>query len=222
LECGDRGIGRRGPPVLTPPECGRARREHASDIRLYYPCVIADRRIVRRDFCFRFSRSVLSLLLVPQKAASAAGSEAGMDCGTALAKQARLHPYGEALRRRIFARPRAPAPAAEGRVGEKSGSQSGFGRKPLKSLDSWKKEAWISLPLALNFLPKDLDFPSPGFENPSAHSVKYSRLTWNSPHLSRSSSSAGPARHPFSAREAPAVQDVNAIAIVLGRGARPL
>ena len=51
-------------------------------------------------------------------------SEAGMDCGTALAKQARLSPYREALRRRIFARPRALAPAAEGRVGEKSGSQS--------------------------------------------------------------------------------------------------
>ena len=39
----------------------------------------------------------------------------GMDCGTALAKQARLNPCGEALRRRVFARPRAPAPAAEGR-----------------------------------------------------------------------------------------------------------
>jgi len=34
------------------------------------------------------------------------------------AMQARLSPCGEALRRRIFARPRALAPAAEGRVGE--------------------------------------------------------------------------------------------------------
>jgi len=94
-------------------------------------------------------------------------------CGTALAKQARLHPRGEALRRRIFARPRAPAPAAEGRVGENSGSRFGFARKPLKRPDSRKKEAWNSLPLALNFLPNDLDFPSPGFENPSTHFVKY-------------------------------------------------
>jgi len=100
-----------------------------------------------------------------------------MDCGTALAKEARLNPYGEALRRRIFACPRAPAPAAEGRVGEKSGSQVGFARKPLKRPDSRKKEAWISLPLALNFLPNDLDFPSPGFGNPSTHFVKYSPFT---------------------------------------------
>src|SRR5271157_2283260 len=92
-----------------------------------------------------------------------------MDCGTALAKQARLNPCDEALRRCVFARPRAPAPAAEGRFGEKSGSQFGFARKPLNSLDSRKKEAWISLPLALNFLPNDLDFPSPGFANPSTH-----------------------------------------------------
>ncbi|HME83331.1 MAG TPA: acylphosphatase [Roseiarcus sp.] len=118
------------------------------------------------------------LLLVPQKAASAAGSEARMDCGTALAEQARLHPCGEALRRRSFARRRAPAPAA------------GFARKPLKSHDSRKKEAWISLPLALNFLPNDLDFPSPGFANPSPHFVKYSRFTWNTRSLSGSSTSA--------------------------------
>ncbi len=99
-----------------------------------------------------------------------------MDCGTALAKQARLHPYREAFGRRLFARPRAPAPTAEGRVAEKSGPQFGFARKPLKRPDSWKKEAWISLPLALNFLPNDLDFPSRGFGNPSAHFVK-SRLS---------------------------------------------
>ncbi len=173
--------------------------------RLYYPRVIADRRTVRCDFCFRFSRSVLSLLLVPKKAASAAGSEAGMDCGTALAKQARLHPYREALRRRILARPRAPTPAAAGRVGEKSGSQFGVARKPLKRLDSRKKEAWISLPLALNFLPNDLDFPSPGFANPSTHFSKYSRFTWNSPAASRAHRAPrGPARRPYSARDAPA------------------
>ncbi len=77
-----------------------------------------------------------------------------MDCGTALAKQARLNPCDEALRR-VFARPRAPAPAAAGRVGEKSGSQFGVARKPLKRLDSRKKEAWISLPQALNFLPNE-------------------------------------------------------------------
>src|SRR5208282_1785717 len=131
----------------------------------------------RRNFCFGFTRSVLSMLLVPQKAASAAGSEAGMDCGTALAKEARLSPYREALRRRVLARPRALAPADEGRVGEKSGSQFGFARKPLKSLDSRKKEAWNSLPMALDFLPNDLDFPSPGFGNPSTDLVEYSPLT---------------------------------------------
>src|SRR5271165_5633417 len=48
-------------------------------------------------------------------------------------------------------------------------SQFGFARKPLKWPDSRKKEAWNSLPLALNFLPNDLDFPSPGFANPSTH-----------------------------------------------------
>src|SRR5271157_5057520 len=124
-----------------------------------------------------------------------------MDCGTALAKQARLNPCDEALRRCVFARPRAPAPAAEGRFGEKSGSQFGFARKPLNSLDSRKKEAWISLPLALNFLPNDLDFPSPGFGNPSAHFVKYSCLTWNSPAASRIHRAfARPARRPLSAK----------------------
>jgi len=95
---------------------------------------------------------------------------------TALAKRARLNPYGEALRRRIFARPRASA-GRRGSSAEKSGSQFGFAHKPLKSLDSRKKEAWISLPLALNFLPNDLDFPSPGFANPSTELVKYSRFT---------------------------------------------
>ena len=271
------GKGKR-PPVgwvnAVEPGSGRA-----GDMRIYYPCVIADRRTVLGDFCFRFFKSVLSLILVPRRVASAAGSEAGMDCGTALAKQARLRPCGEALRRRVFARPRAPASAAEGRLGEKSGSQcfgsesgqpidkprfwarkwiwisfspawisfslgldflqpgleflqpglefvpggqggptqappfgpggseatasrmaSGprdrpawgsrsqrfggserFARKPLNSPDLRKKEAWISFPLALIFLSNDLDFPSPGFENPSTHFGKYSHFTWNSP-----------------------------------------
>ena len=177
------------------------------------------------DLCYSYS-------WFPKKVASAAGSEAGMDCGTALAKQARLNPCGEALRGR-FARPRVPALAAEGRFGETAArnvtlkvipttaganstassrgamrsiacrrmvqlaaslappgasfetprvarllrtraawelpSQFGFARKPLKWPDSRKKEAWNSLPLALNFLPNDLDFPSPGFGNPSTH-----------------------------------------------------
>ena len=137
-----------------------------------------------------------------------------MDCGTARATRAQLNPYGEALRRRAFARPHAPAPAAEGRFGEKSGLQFGFARKPLKSPVSRKKEAWISLPLALNFLPNDLDFPSPGFANPSTHFGK-SRLHCPS----RSSSSARPARRPFSARDAPAVLGcVNAVAATARRG----
>jgi hypothetical protein len=58
-----------------------------------------------------------------QKGRCAAGSEKGMDLGTALAQQARLNPCGEALGRRLLTRPRAPAPAAGGRVGEKSDSQ---------------------------------------------------------------------------------------------------
>jgi hypothetical protein len=143
-----------------------------------------------------------------QKGASAAGGEAGMGRRTDLAKHARRIPYGEALRRRIFARP--PAPAVGGRVGQKSGSQfgsldSGFARKTLKSPDARKKEAWNSLPLALNFLPYDLDFPSPGFGNPSTHFVK-SRLSTPLPQAFIERRAAGEA--PFSAREAPAVQDV--------------
>ena len=62
-----------------------------------------------------------------------------MDCGTALAKQAPLSPHREALRRRVLAHPRAPAPAAAGRVGVKKRlaiSQFEFARKPLKSPDS--------------------------------------------------------------------------------------
>src|SRR5271157_652653 len=140
-------------------ECGRARlraprRYFVFIIRVLLPTGALSHAILVSDFqdsCYHCSRF--------PKRPRAAGSEAGMDCGTALAKQARHHPCGEALRRRVVARPRAPAPAAEGRVGEKSGSQSsqfGFARKPLNSLDSRKKEAWNSLPLALNFLPNDL------------------------------------------------------------------
>ncbi|HME85386.1 MAG TPA: hypothetical protein VKG91_12760, partial [Roseiarcus sp.] len=56
-------------------------------------------------------------------------------------------------------------------------SQYGFARKSLKSPNSRKKKAWNLLPLALNFLPTDLDFPSRGFGNPSApHRAALSRL----------------------------------------------
>src|SRR5271166_6680557 len=96
------------------------------------------------------------MLLVPKKGRERGQSEAGMDCGTAPATRARLNPYGEALWRRVFARPRAPAPAAEGRFAEKSASPFGFARKPSKSPDSRKKEAWIFLPLALEILPRTL------------------------------------------------------------------
>ena len=67
-----------------------------------------------------------------------------------------VNPRDEALRRCVFARPRAPAPAAEGRFAEKSASPFGFARKPSKSPDSRKKEAWIFLPLALEILPRTL------------------------------------------------------------------
>ena len=74
---------RRGkrPPVewVNAVELGSGR---ARDIRLYCPCVIADRRTVPCDLCFRFSGPVLIAALGPQKKpASAAGSEAGMDWG---------------------------------------------------------------------------------------------------------------------------------------------
>ncbi len=131
-----------------------------------------------------------------------------MDCGTALANQARLNPYGEALQGRAFARPRAPAPAAEGESERKSGSKFGFARKPLKSPDSRKKETWILLPLALVFLPNDLDFSSPDFANPSTKFVKsrVSRETAPLPLAFIELGAAGEA--PFCAREAPAVRDV--------------
>jgi hypothetical protein len=72
------------------------------------------------------SQDVCYAALDSQKAASAAGSEAGMDCGTALCEAGPLNPYGEALLRCVFARPCAPAPAAEARFGEKSGSQRNY------------------------------------------------------------------------------------------------
>jgi len=45
-------------------------------------------------------------------------------------------------------------------AGEERAVQFELARKPLKSPDSRKKKAWIPLPQALDFLPKDLDFPS--------------------------------------------------------------
>jgi len=58
----------------------------------------------------------------PKKAASAAGSEAGMDCGTALVKQARAPSLWRGV---AAAHLRTSMRAgAEGRAGEKSGSQS--------------------------------------------------------------------------------------------------
>jgi hypothetical protein len=64
----------------------------------------------------------------------------------------------------------APGDAPESE--RRSGSQVEVPRKPLNSLDSRKKEAWIPLPLALIFLPNNLDFPPYGFGNPSLNSVK--------------------------------------------------
>jgi hypothetical protein len=93
------------------------------------------------------------MLLVPRKAASAAGSEAGMDCGTAPAKRARLNPCGESLLRRMVARPRAPAPTADSERKAAPILQLGFARKPLKRADSVEE--------------RNLEFASPGFEFPS-------------------------------------------------------
>ncbi len=152
------------------------------------------------------------MVLVPQKAASAAGSEAGMDCGTALAKQARLNPHGEALLGSTSRRP------PRGESERKSGSQFGFARKPLNNPDSRKKEIWISLPPALDFLPNDLDLPSRGFGNPATNFVSLA-FHLKQPHcLSRSSSAARPARRPFPRREAPAV--LRCVNAVVGRARR--
>ncbi len=112
-------------------------------------------------FLFPIFKICAIATLISPKAARAARSEAGMDCGTALAEQARLNRYGEALRGAsslVHARRRPPP----------RGETEGSARKPLNSLESRKEEAWISLPVALIFLPKDLDFPSRGFENLSS------------------------------------------------------
>jgi hypothetical protein len=78
---------------------------------------------------------------------------------------------GSAARRRgVLKAELAPGDAPESE--RRSGPQVGFPRKPLNSLDSRKKEAWITLPLALIFLPNNLDFPSPCFGNPSMNSGK--------------------------------------------------
>jgi len=171
-------VGKREGPAGRMCECGRAR----LGSRRGYSSLLSAR--YRRQahcpmrFLFPIFKICAMLLSFPQNAASAAGSEAGMDCGTALAEQARLNRHGEVLRgasSNVQARWRRPP----------RGESERFTRKPLNSLDSRKKEAWISLPLALNFLPSDLDFPSPGFANPSANFVKYSRFTWNCPAASR-------------------------------------
>ena len=75
-----------------------------------------------------------------------------MDCGTALAKQARLNPSGGALRRRVFARPRAPSRLPRGdlkrkaacNVTAKQGSVGCFrGQRPLSVIAS-REAAWRS------------------------------------------------------------------------------
>jgi hypothetical protein len=90
-----------------------------------------------------------------------------MGYGTALAKHARLSPYGEARRRRIFARPRASAPAARRSKSERkalASSQYEFDRKPLKRPDSREKQLgfrfpwlWISFLMIWMFLPRALE-----------------------------------------------------------------
>ena len=106
------------PPIecvnAVEPSSGRAGRYFVFIIRALSPTGALSRAIFVSDFpdlCYSCS-------WFPKKAASAAGSEAGMDCATALAKRA----CGEALRWRVFARPRAPALAAEGNC------QAGLGR----------------------------------------------------------------------------------------------
>ncbi len=101
-----------------------------------------------------FQIRAIAALGSPKRPHEAAGSEAGMDCGTALAKRPQLNPYGKASRRVFASEPE-----------RKSGFQCGVARKSLKRLDSRKEKAWILLPPALNFLPHDLDFPSKGLKS---------------------------------------------------------
>ncbi len=93
-----------------------------------------------------------------QKAASAAGGEAGMDYGTALAT--------------LVARRCGGAPS---RV-----HAPGAGRRPPR-VESQRKVAILDsfASPGFDFLPNDLDFPSPGFENLSTHfgSTRLSRET---------------------------------------------
>ena len=91
-----------------------------------------------------------------------------MDGGTALAKQPRLRPLWRVVAAAHLQRStrRRWPPRGDWERSGSHFSQSGFARKPLNGLDLRKQEAWISLPLALTLLPNDLDFPSPGFENP--------------------------------------------------------
>jgi hypothetical protein len=97
------------------------------------------------DPCYRCS-------WFPKKAASAAGSEAGMDCGTALAKPARLRPCDE-CRSEASSHEQAPAAAVEGRTRREK-----------------RRASWIR-PQALEKSrfaeEKSLDFASPGFDFPS-------------------------------------------------------
>ena len=178
---------RKRPPV----ECANAVEPgsgRASDFRLYYPCVTADKPTVPCDLCFRFPRSVLSLLLVSQKAASVAGSEAGVDCGTALAKQARLdltaRPCGGASSH-VHARPRRPSRAIrrEKRLAMLSPE---VGDNPLINLDFRKENgfgfrsvqlgfpsawAWISFsPVWNSFSPAWNSFPAGWEDRPRAAS----------------------------------------------------
>jgi hypothetical protein len=131
-----------------------------------------------RRFLFHISRICAMMCIGSRKGREGGWKRGGhglQDGPTRSGRLNRLRQQGRcggsaARRRGVLKAELAPGDAPESE--RRSGPQVGFPRKPLNSLDSRKKEAWITLPLALIFLPNNLDFPSPCFGNPSMNSGK--------------------------------------------------
>jgi hypothetical protein len=151
-------------------ECGRAGQGAPEIFRLYYPCVIAAWRTVRRVFCFRFSRSVLSLLLVPQKGRERGRKRGGhglrdgsCEAGAAQSLWRRV----AAARLRTSTRPRRPPRVESER--KSPGSQTsptGVGDNSLKNLDFGKENGFGLASVQLGF--------------PSAWAWNFFSPVWNS------------------------------------------
>ena len=134
-----------------------------------------------------------------------------MDCRTALAKRARLRPRGEALRRRILARPRAGRYRAELRPQALEKPEFAEERNldfPSPGFEFSSQMISIFPPLALKILPRTLS------------NTRASRGTAPLPLAFIELRAAGEA--PFSAREPPAVlRCVNAAGAEAGSGFVP-